>query len=525
MTLVGELSLWVALLMAIWAATVSFAGGALARNDLVASGERAIHAVLAMVALASLGLWAAIISHDFSIELVASFTSANLPKAYLLAALWAGPAGSLLFWCLILAIFAALAVHATRTRNRVLMPYVAGTLGIALALLLVTLCFGVNPYERLDWIPPDGRGMNPRLQNPGMLLHPPSLYLGYAAMTIPFAFAIAALITRRLDAEWLAAVRRWSLVAWFFNAAGILAGMWWAYVEPGRAGYWALEPVESASLLPWLVNTALLYSIMVQEKRAMLRKWNVTLLVAAFLLAILGTLITVSEITSGTYSFAQSPVGYGFGALLLVAMAVLAYMVTRRLDDVELGSDVPIASVAGRNLRRFGGYTLYLGAAAMLAAFAGQAFRKEYNLTFKSGDAHEVTDAWGNRWRFISQGVSTYNALNREVAAIALDVSRNGKPAGVMTSEKRQHVDSRGEPTFVPSTEAGIRSSPGQDVYIVLGNARDDAGVGLRVAFNPLVSWVWVGGALMTIGGLIVLSPQRSVTGARNSAANAGIDS
>jgi len=649
--LVGELSLWVALLMAAWAATVSFAGGTLGRRDLVASGERAIYATLAMVVLASLGLWTAIFSHDFSIKYVASFTSANLPKAYLFTAFWAGQAGSLLFWCLILAIYSALAIYTNKTRNRVLMPYVSGTLALVLIFFLATMCFGANPYERLDWIPPDGRGMNPQLQNPGMAIHPPNLYLGYVGTTIPFAFAVAALITRRLDAEWLAAVRRWALLAWFFNTTGILLGMWWAYVELGWGGYWAWDPVENASLLPWLVNTAFLHSIMVQEKRGMLRKWNVTLVASTFLLAIFGTFITRSGIISSVHSFAQSPVGNWFAGFLLLGIIATAYLVTTRLKDMEpeaelesmvsreaaflynnlvlvgiafsvlWGTLFPIiteavrgekitvgppffntvniplglllllltgigpliawrrASIANlqrqfaapvlagittpfillilgmrdvaaiiaysfagfvamtltqefykgvgarrrmysegvvtafnrlvaRNRRRYGGYIVHMGIVIIFAAFAGLAFKKEYDLTFKAGEAHELTDPWGQRWRFVSQGVSSYNVLNRQVTAIALDVSRDGKPAGVMTSEKRQHVDSRGAPTFEPSTEVGIKGSFKEDVYIVLAGVRGDESAELRVTFNPLVRWVWIGGALMAIGGLIVMWPQ-----------------
>jgi cytochrome c-type biogenesis protein CcmF len=649
--LVGELSLWVALLMAAWAATVSFAGGALARRDLVASGERAIYATLAMVVLASLGLWTALFSHDFSIKYVASFTSANLPKAYLFTAFWAGQAGSLLFWCLILAMYSALAIYTNRTRNRALMPYVSGTLALVLIFFLATMCFGANPYERLDWIPPDGRGMNPQLQNPGMAIHPPNLYLGYVGTTIPFAFAVAALITRRLDTEWLAAVRRWALVAWFFNTTGILLGMWWAYVELGWGGYWAWDPVENASLLPWLVNTAFLHSIMVQEKRGMLRKWNVTLVISTFLLSIFGTFITRSGIISSVHSFAQSPVGNWFAGFLVLGMVASAYLVTTRLKDMEAeaelesmvsreaaflynnlilvgiafsvlwGTIFPIiteavrgekitvgppffnavniplglllllltgigpliawrrASVSNlqrqfaapilagitapfillilgmrdvaaviaysfaafvamtltqefykgvgarrrmysegtltafnrlvaRNRRRYGGYIVHMGIVVIFAAFAGLAFKTEHDLTFKAGEAHELTDPWGQRWRFVSQGVSTYNVLNREVTAIALDVSRDGKRAGVMTSEKRQHVDSRGAPTFEPSTEVGIKGSFRQDVYIVLAGVQGDESAELRVTFNPLVRWVWLGGILMVIGGLIVMWPQ-----------------
>ncbi len=177
--------------------------------------------------------------------------------------------------------------------------------------------------------------MNPQLQNPGMAIHPPNLYLGYVGTTIPFAFAIAALITRKLDAEWLTAIRKWTLIAWFFNTTGIVLGMWWAYVELGWGGYWAWDPVENASLLPWLVNTAFLHSIMVQEKRGMLRKWNVTLVVSTFLLSIFGTFITRSGIISSVHSFAQSPVGNWFAGFLLLAIAVTAYLVTTRLKDLE----------------------------------------------------------------------------------------------------------------------------------------------------------------------------------------------
>ena len=651
MILVGELSLWVALLMAVWAATVSFAGGQMRRGDLIASGERAIYATFAMVVLASLGLWTALLTHDFSIKYVASFTSANLPKIYTITAFWGGQSGSLLFWALILAGMCSAALWTNRDRNRELMPYVSGTLALVLVFFLATICLGSNPFERLDWIPPDGRGMNPQLQNPGMAIHPPNLYFGYIATTIPFAFAIAALLTRRLDAEWLAAVRRWALLSWFFNTTGIILGMWWAYVELGWGGYWAWDPVENASLLPWLVNTAFLHSIMVQEKRGMLRKWNVTLVVSAFLLSIFGTFITRSGIISSVHSFAQSPVGKWFAGFLIVLIIATAYLVTTRLKDLrshtELESmisreaaflynnlifigiafsvlwgtmfpiiseavrgnkitvgppffntvNVPLglllllltgigpliawrrASVANlrrqfaapvggaiavgviffvlglrnfaalltytfsalvlttiaqefykgvgarrrmydesaivalprlvaRNRRRYGGYIVHLGIVVIFAAFAGLAFKREFDVNLRAGESKTVTDAWGHQWTFLSQGISRYRVLNREVTAIALDVTRDGKNAGVITSEKRQHVDSRGAPTFEPSTEVGIKGSFKQDVYVVLAGVRGTEAAEIRVTFNPLVRWVWLGGALMALGGLVVMWPQ-----------------
>ena len=651
MILIGELSLWVALLMAVWSATVSFAGGSLRNADLVLSGERAIYATFGMVVLASIGLWAAIFTSDFSIKYVASFTSANLPLVYKFTAFWAGQAGSLLFWALILSIYSVIAVFTGKSRTPELIPYVTGTLALIIVFFLATLCFGANPFERLDWVPLDGRGMNPQLQNPGMAIHPPNLYLGYVGTSIPFAFAVAALLTRRLDAEWLAAVRRWSLLAWFFNTVGILLGMWWAYVELGWGGYWAWDPVENASLLPWLTNTAFLHSIMVQEKRGMLRKWNVTLVVSTFLLSIFGTFITRSGIISSVHSFAQSPVGSWFAGFLVICIALTAYLVTTRLKDLETQAElesmvsreaaflynnlilvgiafsvlwgtlfpiiteavrgtkitvgppffnsvnIPLglllllltgigpliawrrASVANlrrqftnpvaaaitaaivlvifgmrdfaatisyafaalvlativqefykgigarrrmygepggqaflrlvaRNRRRYGGYIVHLGIVVIFAAFAGLAFKKEYDVTLKDGESKEIVDPFGAKWKFVSQGVSSYEALNRQVVSVALDTYRNDKLVGVLASEKRQHVDSRGQPTFEPSTEVAIKSSAKQDVYVVLAGIGADEAAEIRITFNPLVVWVWLGGGLMLVGGLIVMWPQ-----------------
>src|SRR5687768_9344223 len=332
---VGELSLWIALLMAIWSATISFAGGINRRHELIQSGERAAYAAAAFTILASISLWTALLTRDFSLTYVASQISANMPNVYVFTAFWSGQAGSMLFWALILSLYIALAVWTNRRTNRELMPFVTGTLAAVLVFFLATTALKANPYSRLDWMPLDGRGMNPQLQNPGMAVHPPTLYLGYVATTIPFAFAIAALVTRRLDAEWLAAVRRWALVSWLFLTVGIVLGMWWAYVELGWGGYWAWDPVENSSLLPWLTGTAFLHSIMVQEKRGMLRKWNVTLVAATFLLAILGTFITRSGVISSVHAFATSDIGNWFLIFLVLGIAISAYLVSTRLPDLQ----------------------------------------------------------------------------------------------------------------------------------------------------------------------------------------------
>jgi cytochrome c-type biogenesis protein CcmF len=344
--LVGELSLWVAMLMAAWATTVSFAGAKLRRDDLIVSGQRAVYATFVMVVLASIGLWTALFTHDFSLAYVANTTSANMPTAYVIAAFWGGQPGSMLFWVLILSGYSAIAVFTSRDRNRDLVPYVAGTLAAVTLFFVATTAFKANPFERVDWVPADGRGMNPQLQNPGMALHPPNLYLGYVGTTVPFAFAIAALFLRRLDTEWLAAVRRWSLLSWFFLTIGIVLGMWWAYVELGWGGYWMWDPVENVSFLPWLACTAFLHSIMIQEKRGMLRKWNVVLVVMTFNLSIFGTFITRSGIIESVHSFARSPVGWWFGAFFVFSTAFTIYMVATRLRDIE--AKVELESMVSR---------------------------------------------------------------------------------------------------------------------------------------------------------------------------------
>src|SRR6266513_752196 len=321
--------------MAAWATTISFAGGALRRDDLIASGRRAIYATFAMVLTASAGLWTALLTKDFSLEYVAGHISSTMPNVYIFTAFWSGQAGSMLFWALILSMYGTIAIATSRSRNRELVPWATGTISAILVFFVATTCFKANPFTRLDFLPADGRGMNPQLQNPGMAIHPPNLYLGYVATAIPFAFAIAALFSRRLGAGWLGVVRRWTLLSWFFLTIGIILGMWWAYVERGWGGYWAWDPVENSSFLPWLTNTAFLHSIMIQEKRGMLRKWNVVLVVVSFLLAIFGTTLTRSGVIESVHTFAQSPVGNWFAGFLVLAIVLTSYLVTTRLRDLE----------------------------------------------------------------------------------------------------------------------------------------------------------------------------------------------
>jgi cytochrome c-type biogenesis protein CcmF len=241
------------------------------------------------------------------------------------------------------------------------MPHVAAvTSGVTLFFVSVML-FAANPFDRLPFTPIDGQGLNPQLQNPGMVVHPPMLYLGYISITIPFAFAVAALVSRRLDTGWLHAIRRWTLLSWTILSVGITLGMWWAYVELGWGGYWAWDPVENASFLPWLTMTAFLHSVMVQEKRGMLKRWNVILITLSFVLSIFGTFITRSGIISSVHSFTQSSVGYFFLVFLILTIAGLAALVWSRMD--LLRTEARLESTLSREASFFFNNLLLVGMA------------------------------------------------------------------------------------------------------------------------------------------------------------------
>src|SRR6266550_2403167 len=335
MTVLGNLALWIALLFGVWAGVVGFVGGVKGRGDLQRSARNAVFASCGALLVAVFALEWALFHHDFNVEYVAAYTSRNLPIFYTWSALYAGQKGSLLFWATVLSVFGSLAQLFTARRHQVYLPYVAGVVGTVTAFFVTVMLFAANPFSRLAYTPADGSGLNPQLQNPGMVFHPPMLYLGYISMTIPFAFAIAALVSKQLDSDWLVAIRKWTLVSWLFLSIGLVLGMWWAYVELGWGGYWAWDPVENAALLPWLTMTAFLHSVMIQEKRGMLKKWNLALILGAWLLSIFGTFITRSGVISSVHSFTQSSVGYFFLAFLVLAAALSFALYASRLPLLE----------------------------------------------------------------------------------------------------------------------------------------------------------------------------------------------
>jgi len=624
MTILGQLALWIALLVSAWGTFVGFYGGMTRRHELIASARRATYVLCGLAAVASAGLLVAILKHDFNVAYVASYTSRDLPTVYLLSAFYGGQSGSMLFWVLVLSIFAALAQWLTSRKYEHLLPYVAGVTSAVTLFFVATMLFSANPFARLPFTPADGQGLNPQRQTPGMVVHPPMLYLGYISITIPFAFAVAALMSKRLDTGWLHAIRKWTIVSWLFLSIGITLGMWWAYVELGWGGFWAWDPVENASFLPWLTMTAFLHSVMIQEKRGMLKKWNMVLISLSFFLSIFGTFITRSGVISSVHSFAQSSVGYYFlGGLiaLVLGMGWLLYtrlpmlrseshlesMVSREasflfnnlilvgiafsvlwgtifpvISEIVRGHQVTVgppffnqvniplglallaltgigpliawrkASVGnlrrqfavpvvlggvaaavitalgmgnfyailtislaafvtativqefvrgvgarhrlhgenpvqafvrlvGRNRRRYGGYVVHLGIVTYFVAFTGQAFKVDREASLKPGESVEVQSPWGHTYTFTHLGVSQYDQLNRLVSAASVEVDKDGKRIGVMSSEKRQHFtcavptrpcpDQMRQKSFEPSTEASIRSNLQEDIYIVYWRA------------------------------------------------------
>lgn len=659
MSLLGDVALWIALLLGAWGALTGFTGGVTGRTDLQQSSRNAVFALCAVLLVAVFALEWLLFAHDFNVEYVAAHISSNLPTFYTWSALYSGQQGSMLFWAAVLSIFGSFAMVTTAPRHRVYLPYVGAVVCVVAVFFVGTMLGAANPFDRLPYTPVDGRGMNPQLQNPGMVFHPPMLYLGYISITIPFAFAVAALMSKRLDVDWLVAIRKWTILSWLFLSIGICLGMWWAYVELGWGGYWAWDPVENASFLPWLVMTAFLHSVMIQEKRGMLKKWNLGLILGAWVLSIFGTFLTRSGVIQSVHSFTQSPIGAYFAWFLFAAIALLTVLYVTRLPllkaegtleslvsresaflfnnlmlvgiaatvlfltllpiiselftgnkitpkaptfdfvNVPLGLalltltgigpliawrrasipnlkrqfSVPVVSciataliilllgmrqvwpiltislsafvlgtvaqefvrgvrarhrqygeiyplaffhLIARNRRRYGGYVVHTGIVLLFVAFTGMAFKVETEASLKPGQSVTLASPYGWTYTFKHLGVSQYDALNRQVTAGTVVVSRNGKTIGTMVPEKRQHVDSFGNPTFEPSTAVAIRSDLREDLYVVLGGVVNGTETAVyRFTINPLVWWVWYGGMIVALGGVIVMWPGGTVGSSR----------
>ncbi|MDQ7820799.1 MAG: heme lyase CcmF/NrfE family subunit [Armatimonadota bacterium] len=641
MSEIGSLAVDMAVATSVYGVAAALLG-ARRRPQLVASARHAVYATFLLLSVASAVLLYALLTRDFGNAYVASYTSRDLGVWYTVSAWWAGQAGSLLFWAWILTLFGSLVVwrHAAR---RELLPYVVATVLGTSAFFTLLLAAVSSPFQRLPAAPPDGAGLNPLLQNPGMFFHPPTQYLGYVGFTVPFAFAIAAMATGRLDDEWIRATRRWTLLAWFFLSWGLLFGMQWAYVELGWGGYWAWDPVENAGLMPWLTATAFLHSVMVQEKRDMLKVWNLVLIILTFALSIFGTFLTRSGVLSSVHSFGPSGLGVPFTAFLAVVLTVSLGLLAWRwpalrgageLDSVVsressflfnnlilvgaafsvfLGTTFPLLSEAvrgvkvsvgapfftrvnvpiglallllmgvcpllawrkttvaslrrafllpavlgagtaaalaaggvrhpvavltfalcafvtgaialdvhraamvrrrrgesypvalgrlvARNHRRYGGYVVHLGMVLLFAGMAGAAFATSTDAVLHPGQSVAV-----GRYTLRYEGADTYPTPSALVTAATLTVFNAGRPAGVLTPQRNIHRGHEDQPL----TEVAIRSTWLDDLYVILAGVDEDGTAHLQVLINPLMMWMWVGGAVLTVGTVIAFWPERA---------------
>ncbi|MBI1354507.1 MAG: heme lyase CcmF/NrfE family subunit [Acidobacteria bacterium] len=336
----GYLAVLLAFLVSSYAIVAALVGKLARKPFLEASAQRAVLTAWALTSAAAFVLLYAILTNDFTSSYVASYSSINQPLIYKLAAWWGGQEGSLLFWSWIAATYAFVSVYTSRKRHASMISYVIAIEMTVVGFFLGIVHFQANPFKVLMAGPQitaisDGNGLNPLLQHPIMAIHPPMLYLGYVGFMVPFAFAIASLITRQPGDRWIHTTRLWTMVTWMFQSIGILLGMRWAYAVLGWGGYWGWDPVENASLLPWITGTAFLHSVMMQEKKGMMKVWNVVLVSATFFLCIFGTMLTRSGLVSSVHAFAQSNIGDYFVWFLTISIAATTYLILSRLEFLK----------------------------------------------------------------------------------------------------------------------------------------------------------------------------------------------
>jgi len=347
-------ALVIALLASLYGTGAALYGARKQKAAWVDSARNAMLLTFPLITLAALCIITLLVNGNYEVEYVASVTSNSMPTYLKITALWGGQAGSLVFWTWLMSAFAAAVTLRKWDRDREFLPWVIVVSLVTLAFFLVMIVFFENPFARI-WQPPlgqpikamlppagaellvqaDGRGLNPLLRHPGMIIHPPMLYLGFVSFVIPYAFAIAALITGRTDDRWIRITRRWTLIAWLFLSLGLILGGRWAYDVLGWGGYWGWDPVEIAAFMPWLTGTAFLHSVMIQEKRGMLKHWNMVLIILTYALVIFGTFLTRSGVLSSVHAFAQSAIGPLFFIYIGLTFIISVALLLRRWNELK----------------------------------------------------------------------------------------------------------------------------------------------------------------------------------------------
>lgn len=526
MIAIGEIALWVALLMAACATLACFVGGVQQRPAVVRTGQRALVIAGASALAAMVGLWVALFRQDFSLVYVASHVSLNLPELYRLSALWAGPSGRLLLCAVVLSCYALVFMVAHRAPRRIIPPGSTTTLSAVVFIVLLSLVITDDPYRRMESVVPDGRSVAPWVQSMGMVLHPPVFYLGLMATVLPFAVLIGALTSGRRDAETLRTMQRWAAWSWAMQTLALGLGMWWTYTALGTAQLWRSTHAEYASIVPWVLNAALVVGLSQSANRHALRVWHGVLTVATCVTAI-GSVLLLRDVEQLTVAnVIQTPLGHWMLWSLTGATVIAVYLASVRwnvVHDTRIEADHTASSAASGATRlprsiRQGATVALVGVTVFATAVIAGRFQRDVVTTVTTGETFTARDAYGASWTFASQGISTFVEPNHHVAALALMATRAGRRIGLVASEKRQFVDVRGEPTFDPSTQAGILSRPLQDLYVVLGEARDNNTATVRIAFLPLASWVWLGVLLMAAGSIMMMWPPSAAALGANSA-------
>ncbi len=641
----GYTVLILAFVASLFSIASSAAGARQKRTDLINAGGNSLLAVFILVTLAEVLLLIGLVTHDFSIKYVAEYTSRALPVPYLISGLWAGNAGSLLFWAWLLSLSAVVLVLRKSSTTKEIMPHASAVVMFVQMFFLIMLIFAMNPFATLPTPPADGRGLNPLLENPAMVIHPPLLLAGYVVFTIPFALAVAALMSRKLGDEWINRARGWAVLAWLLLGIGNIIGAWWAYVELGWGGYWAWDPVENAGLMPWLVGTAFLHSITMQKRRGMFKRWSMVLVILSFTLTIFGTFLTRSNLLQSVHTFGENTLVPFFLALLLISffgsLALLIYR-EKELESKEstesllskegafllnnlllllstlvifIGTLFPAIAEAlsgakvevGKSFFNMANLPIFMAIIVLAGVCVITGWRQLILKDFKrsvivpaivtliiiialpvagirewssvvsfavSGFVITATVyqwlkellarrraaadnpqsrtslgfMWLNKNRYgaylvhisivliaigvigssvysvekeavLSQGESislnqytvTYDKLNlagsetRMIITADMSVYEGNKLIAKLTPEK--YIDANFEQ---PVTEVAIRSTPAEDIYIALDNWDSTRKASFRVLVNPLVMWIWIGGGVFFIGGLICFWPQRA---------------
>ncbi len=342
----GTGALLVALVLSLYGAVAAAVGGRRGRPALVESAQHAALGVFALLTAAVLLLIYAFLTFDFSVRYVANNTNLGTPFYYRITALWGALEGSIVLWAWLVSIYTLVVILRHRTSARQLYPWVLTVMLTVVAFFLVVMTVPAPVFSRMMPVPADGRGLNPLLEDSGMITHPVALYLGFTGFTVPFAFAVAALVTGRVGDFWITTTRRWTIVAWYFLSLGLLIGGWWSYHVLGWGGYWAWDPVENAAFMPWLTGTALLHSVMIQERRRMLRLWNLALVMLTFSLTLFGTFLTRSGVIASVHAFTQGSIGVFFLSFLALVVLVGLALIAWRWDT--LGAQGELDSVVSR---------------------------------------------------------------------------------------------------------------------------------------------------------------------------------